>query len=540
MVRSIAFLLVILGISAGVYSVFQPEQPPIPLQDVPVLSTEVIIEEAWIEVAINPVFKIEEKQALKLESGDIVKKGDTIETGKMAKATLHFPDGSVLRLDGETLITLSDINFKKSDYSLIVKITLTSGRIWSKVVGLATPESTWEVKSSNTVATVRGTAFGMGYKNGVTFVLGYEHTIGVAPLDPYTNEKITSAEVIIEENRVIEISDNDATFASATTSSVLKDKIFSASGKFVNDSWIKHVKEEDRKFDLEIEKIRKSNDDEGNLRNSIINNVEEEHQSFKKIKPIMESAASESRESTEEIIETERSAIIEGITPINSPATNGKKVNNLKEVEKIKLRDSLEGEIRNGGTNSSNNSSASPSHNTVSVSTEEIIVPTPITEASEQSQTVVVTAPALSNSTLLNNSTGSSSSSNGNTNANSIGNGSHISNGNGNDSNVSHGNQANIGNGNTNSHGASNTDNTSSGSGTINDTTVSGNSNNGGGNSDIHSNNGSSDGNGSNNNSGNSNSGNDDNNSNSNKHNESDDGNSNGMKISLIAVLKST
>ena len=36
------------------------------------------------------------------------------------------------------------------------------GQAWSKIISLATPDSVWEVRTSTAVATVRGTAFGMG------------------------------------------------------------------------------------------------------------------------------------------------------------------------------------------------------------------------------------------------------------------------------------------------------------------------------------------------------------------------------------------
>jgi hypothetical protein len=55
---------------------------------------------------------------------------------------------------------------------------------------LATTDSYWEVESSNAVASVRGTAFGMEYADEETEITGSENTVEVEARDPLTGESL--------------------------------------------------------------------------------------------------------------------------------------------------------------------------------------------------------------------------------------------------------------------------------------------------------------------------------------------------------------
>lgn len=63
-----------------------------------------------------------------LYNGSKVKLGDSVKTLKNAKGVIEFYDGTALRMDEETQITLVDIS-KKSDYQEIL-IYVNSGKIW--------------------------------------------------------------------------------------------------------------------------------------------------------------------------------------------------------------------------------------------------------------------------------------------------------------------------------------------------------------------------------------------------------------------------
>lgn len=63
-----------------------------------------------------------------LYNGSKVKLGDSVKTQKNSKGVIQFYDGTVMRLDEDTQVTLLDIS-KKSDYQEIL-IFLNDGQIW--------------------------------------------------------------------------------------------------------------------------------------------------------------------------------------------------------------------------------------------------------------------------------------------------------------------------------------------------------------------------------------------------------------------------
>ena len=87
------------------------------------------------------------------KTGDTLNSGDKIHTDKNSAATLTFPDNSVLRLDENTDITVSQAS------SLKISIFQSLGRTWSRVVKLVDSNNAYEIETPTAVATVRGTAF---------------------------------------------------------------------------------------------------------------------------------------------------------------------------------------------------------------------------------------------------------------------------------------------------------------------------------------------------------------------------------------------
>lgn len=234
------------------------------------------ITSAWIEIQSGQVLLQKIGQSEELINGDLVYAGEKIATGRNAKAIIHMPDGSLLRLDENTTVTLSALSLDTSDHTLVVQIGLSVGRVWSKVIGLATPKSTWEVKTANTVATVRGTAFGMGFKNGETWMLGSEHTVAVAALNPDTKEKIEKSEVLVEAGKLIILNDTLASLASATSSTTtLQQNISTPSKSFMSDKWIDSSRNADKQYDNIVQKIKSSTASDEAVREELRKNDEE-------------------------------------------------------------------------------------------------------------------------------------------------------------------------------------------------------------------------------------------------------------------------
>jgi prepilin-type processing-associated H-X9-DG protein len=156
----------------------------------------------WIEVDSSTVTKLDAtgKVVGTFATGDTVEAGMTIATDESGKANVYFADGSTLRIDPNTKLTISEGSFDEETGSLRVRVALSAGKLWSKITALVTPESHWEVNTGSAVATVRGSAFGTEVTTeGETLIIGSEHDVFVAPVDPDTGELIADAEVVVGE-----------------------------------------------------------------------------------------------------------------------------------------------------------------------------------------------------------------------------------------------------------------------------------------------------------------------------------------------------
>src|SRR3989344_5523773 len=162
----------------------------------------------WIEVESAKVVSVDEsgKEIAVFASGDIVSTGTIIKTDATGQATIYFADGSNLRIDPDTTVTITEGNYDEDSGSLKVRVALMTGKVWSKITALVTPESHWEVRTGTAVATVRGSAFGTEVtSDGETLIVGSEHDIAVAPIDEETGEVIAEEEVIVSEQDVLTV-----------------------------------------------------------------------------------------------------------------------------------------------------------------------------------------------------------------------------------------------------------------------------------------------------------------------------------------------
>lgn len=82
----------------------------------------------------------------------VLQNGDVVKTESGAQATIAFSEGPELRLDENSEVK---INSKDDNISVFQNF----GRTWSRVVSLLGVPISYEVETSNVVASVRGTAF---------------------------------------------------------------------------------------------------------------------------------------------------------------------------------------------------------------------------------------------------------------------------------------------------------------------------------------------------------------------------------------------
>lgn len=109
----------------------------------------------------------------------IYKKWDTISTWAWENKEIYFSDGSVSVITENSSITLTEMDFP-SETNLISKIliTLDAGSIWTKATKLDS-ESSFEVWSTDTAATVRWTIFWVDKQSSSTTVTVIEWSVEV-------------------------------------------------------------------------------------------------------------------------------------------------------------------------------------------------------------------------------------------------------------------------------------------------------------------------------------------------------------------------
>ena len=142
-----------------------------------------------VQAKISPQEKFETVAAnLKVEEGFQVK---TLSTGR---AIIEADNQTTTVIDKNSEITIAGQAKNQT------KIQLTSGSLWARVKKVFGKDESYQVETPNAVATVRGTSFGVSYKDQQTTIVVTERLVSVVQLDPIT-KKPFGDEVIIAENQ---------------------------------------------------------------------------------------------------------------------------------------------------------------------------------------------------------------------------------------------------------------------------------------------------------------------------------------------------
>ncbi len=106
--------------------------------------------------------KAGEKDWRAVDTAVEVSEGDTVRTDAVGKAEIRWGDRGVTRLDSGTEAVIDKLPV---DLPVLTKMSvglrLDSGRVWSRVMKLLDLDSTFEVRTNEVAATVRGTSFGV-------------------------------------------------------------------------------------------------------------------------------------------------------------------------------------------------------------------------------------------------------------------------------------------------------------------------------------------------------------------------------------------
>ena len=144
--------------------------------------------QSLVAVLNTDVFKksSDESDFKKIDKEAETKNGDEIKTSSMGRASILYPNGTITNLGKNSDIKIAYIqdNGNKS------VLKATGGSIWSKVQKGIDRESSYEIKTKNMVASVRGTVFAIEIKNNKVFIFVFENKVIVIPINPKTGEKL--------------------------------------------------------------------------------------------------------------------------------------------------------------------------------------------------------------------------------------------------------------------------------------------------------------------------------------------------------------
>jgi len=90
------------------------------------------------------------------KSGQALQQGDTIKTDGSGRAEIDYTDGSLTRLAGSTVFTISKLTNERGGRQ--TQGTLSVGETWNRAAKVSETGS-FEVKAGGTTAAVEGTAF---------------------------------------------------------------------------------------------------------------------------------------------------------------------------------------------------------------------------------------------------------------------------------------------------------------------------------------------------------------------------------------------
>ena len=125
----------------------------------------------------------------KLKRNKKVLAGSILKTYDNARVELRFKDGSILRVGPNSTLKLSGANLNSKSSEVQVNATLIGGKAWANVSKMVGTESSFEVKTHNAVAGVRGTVFRVDLdQDQATVVKVYNGAVAVSN-SPFFTDK---------------------------------------------------------------------------------------------------------------------------------------------------------------------------------------------------------------------------------------------------------------------------------------------------------------------------------------------------------------
>lgn len=128
-------------------------------------------------------------------------KGWKVKTDERGQATVRFFDKGESRLDRNSEMAVSEAAVSGgANTHLNAEVTLAAGRIWSRILRLLDIDSSYRIRTSDVVATVRGTAFDFQkISSGSVLVSVSESAVSLhAPSKPSEQAKVVGEGLVVE------------------------------------------------------------------------------------------------------------------------------------------------------------------------------------------------------------------------------------------------------------------------------------------------------------------------------------------------------
>jgi hypothetical protein len=109
-----------------------------------------------------------------------VMNGDKVETKKESRCEITYTDGSVVRIDEQSIYTIEKATI--DDEKKEVESSLSIGKLWANLKKLIRGKDSWRLRSPAAVVAVRGTVYRMNAgADSSTQVLVYDGQVDVRP-----------------------------------------------------------------------------------------------------------------------------------------------------------------------------------------------------------------------------------------------------------------------------------------------------------------------------------------------------------------------
>lgn len=126
------------------------------------------------------VLKQGEKRMTKATFNMNLYNGDKVKTQPESRCEIKFNDGSVVRIDEQSVYTIQKAEVKSDQRE--VESELSIGKLWANIKKMAKQTDKWSLRGPSAVVAVRGTIYRMdANEDSTTQVRVYEGSVGVSP-----------------------------------------------------------------------------------------------------------------------------------------------------------------------------------------------------------------------------------------------------------------------------------------------------------------------------------------------------------------------